>query len=80
MNSGRGIDYKNTCFDYPEITRIHREPTLGAIIELESQIDANTMSVSTYLGGEHHGHLGLVKTPERYANIDLYQHPVNPGI
>ena len=83
MNSGRGIDYKNTCFDYPETNKIHREPTLGAIIELESQIDANAMSVHTSLGGGQHGHLGLVKRPERYADIEdtePYQRPVNPGI
>ena len=83
MNSGRGIDYKNTCFDYPDISRIHGEPTLGAIIKLQSQIDANAMSAHTSLCGGHHGHLGLVKTPERYADIkdtEPYQRPVNPGI
>ena len=36
MNTGRGIDYKGACFDYPEVTKIHGEPTLEAIIELES--------------------------------------------
>ena len=83
MNTGRGIDYKGTCFDYPEITKIHGEPTLGGMIDLEGQIDANAMTVHTSLGGGQHGHLGLTKTQERYAEIEdtePYQRPVNPGI
>ena len=83
MNTGRGIDYKATCFDYPEVTKIYGEPTLGPLIELEGKISANAMSVHTSLGGWRHKHLGLAKRPAAYADIDgtePYERPENPGI
>ena len=69
MNTGRGIDYKNTAFEYPDVIKIHRYPTLGSIIEIETQIKANEMSVHTSLGRGRHGHLGMACNPDTYAEI-----------
>ena len=82
MNSGRGINYRNTFFEYPEVTKTHGEPMLGALLELERKNKANAVSVHTSLGGGLHGHLGLVCKPAVYAGIATtpYVQPGSPGI
>ena len=81
MDNTRGIDYKNTFFEYPDVTKIHGEPTLGALLTLENEIKANAVSVHTNLGGGSHGHLGLVCSPTVYGTISAtaYNRPTNPG-
>jgi hypothetical protein len=39
------------------------------------------MSVSSYVGGGHHGHLGISMTSEEYLTIaaDVFPVPGNPG-
>ena len=37
-------DFKNTHFDYPELSRIVGEPTLGALLTLRNQIKANAQT------------------------------------
>ena len=54
------IDYRSTFFDYPTLTKISGEPTLGALMTLRNELKANAQSVETTLGGGAHGHLGLV--------------------
>eukprot|EP00957_Ditylum_brightwellii_P020172 1521508-Ditylum_brightwellii.AAC.1 len=56
---GNGIDYKNNYFEYPECTKIHREPTTNTLINLQHEIRANTQTVDTILGGGANSHLGL---------------------
>ena len=53
-------DFKNTYFDYPELSRIVGEPTLIALITLCNEIKANAQTVESKLGGGDHGHLGMV--------------------
>ena len=81
MNSGRRINYRNTFFEYLEVTKNHGEPTLGALLKLESKINANEVSVHSSLHGGLHGHLGLVCKPAVYAGIAAtpYVRPGNPG-
>jgi len=62
-------DFKNTHFDYPELSRIVGEPTLGALITLRNQIKANAQRVDSTLGGGAHGHLGLVYSAQNYATV-----------
>ena len=62
-------DFKNTHFDYPELSRIVGEPTLGALITIRNQIKANDQTVDSTLGGGAHGHLGLVYSAQNYATI-----------
>ena len=75
-------DYKNNCFEYPELTKIHGEPTTGTLLTLRNEVKANAQTVNTVLGGGAHGHLGLVCTPAVYATIQgtaPYVRPANPG-
>ena len=63
------IDYRSTFFDYPSLTKITGEPTLGALMTLRNELKANAQSVETTLGGGAHGHLGLVVPPAIYNTI-----------
>ena len=79
--SNKNEDFKNTHFDYPELSRIVGEPTLGALLTLRNQIKANAQTVETTLGGGAHGHLGLVVSAIVYEAIDgtvPYERPQLP--
>ena len=53
------INYKNTHFEHPELTRIHGIPTTADLITLQHEVQANLSTVHTTLGGGYLGHLGL---------------------
>ena len=63
------IDYKNTHFEFPELTRIHGQPTTADLITLKRQVRANASTVHTTLGGGHNGHLGMTCNPAVYATV-----------
>ena len=63
------IDYINNSFVYPTLTQIHGYPTFVTLNKLKKQLKLNARSVSSDLGGGMHGHLGLVLTPEDYAQV-----------
>ena len=69
MSTKADIDYKNTHFELPELTRIHGVPITANLINLPREVRANASTVHTTLGGGHHGHLGLACTPAVYANF-----------
>ena len=75
------IDYVDTNFEFPTLTRIHGEPTYFQLKELKNELKTNASSVTTDLGGGAHEHLGLVLTPAEYAAISAqaYVRPVHPG-
>ena len=75
------IDYVDTYFELPTLTKIHGEPTYFQLKELKNELKSNATSVTTDLGGGGHGHLGLVLTPAEYATISAvaYTRPVHPG-
>ena len=82
MNRGTtGINYKETYFQFKELTKIHGEPTYDTIKTLHDQIKANAASVPSTLGGGNLGHLGLVITPQQYALISNapFDRPPHPG-
>ena len=80
--SSTNIDYANTYFQYPVLTKIHGEPTFESIRTLHNEIKANALSVVSTLGGGAHGHLGLVLSLADYARITIvpYLRPAHPGI
>ena len=78
MSSKSDIDYKNTHFEFPELTRIHGVPTTADLITLQREIRANASTVHTTLGGGHHGHLGLACTPAVYSNVPNSQPYIRP--
>ena len=75
------IDYVDTYFEVPTLTRIHGEPTYFKLKELKNELKSNATSVTTDLGGGANGHLGLVLTPAEYNVVsqDPYVRPVHPG-
>ena len=79
--SKSGIDYKNTHFEFPELTRIHGQPTTACLITLKREVRTNASTVHTVLGGGHTGHLGMTCTPQVYATVPNsapYQRPNAP--
>ncbi len=60
-------NYRETLFEYPDLTGIHGEPTYESLRVIQNQLKANARSIHTTLGGGQHGHLGLVLTPAQYA-------------
>ena len=76
-------DYKNQFFQFPELTKIQDEPETQSLIVIRNEVKANAMTVHTILGGGAYGHLGLVLTPEQYAQVPNsapYEKPEHPGV
>ena len=75
------IDYVDTYFEIPTLTKIHGEPTYFQLKELKNELKANATSVTSDLGGGANGHLGLVLTPAEYTTVSAtaYNRPVHPG-
>ena len=75
------IDYVDTYFEIPTLTKIHGEPTYFQLKELKNELKTNATSVTTDLGGGGHGHLGLVLTPAEYLIVSAtaYNRPPHPG-
>ena len=74
------IDYINTSFEFPTLTKIQGEPTYATLKKIKDELKANATTVPTDLGRAN-GHLGLVLTPAEYANVSAvnYVRPVHPG-
>ena len=77
----QAIDYANTCFEFPQLDKIHGAPTFESLSRLKRQLKANAQSVASDLGGGAHGHLGLVLSPAEYRSVSAtpYQMPPLPG-
>ena len=72
----------DTYFQHKLLTKIHGAPSYDSLQNLLIELKANAGSVPTTLGGGHHGHLGLIVSPERYATLAHtipWVNPVNPG-
>ena len=63
------IDYASSYFKYKNLTPIRGEPAHKSLKRLKMELQANTSSVETDLGGGNHGYLGLVLTDKEYATI-----------
>jgi len=75
-------NYRETTFEYADLTPIHGEPTYKSLTVLFNQLKANARSVRSSLGGGQHGYLGLVLSPAIYNTIapnTPFQYPVHPG-
>ena len=60
-------NYRDTAFEYPDLTVITGEPTYESLTVLLNQLKANARSVQTSLGGGQNGYLGLLLSPEQCA-------------
>eukprot|EP00957_Ditylum_brightwellii_P011572 874674-Ditylum_brightwellii.AAC.1 len=82
MTTNQDIDYKNNCFEYLELSKFHDEPTTSALLILCNEVQSNTQSINTILGGGANGHLGLICNASMYFSIPgmtPYFYPTNPG-
>ena len=73
-------NYRETTFEYADLMPIHGEPNYNSLTIILNQLKANARSVQTFLGGGHHGYLGLLLSPAQYATIapnTPFQYPVH---
>ena len=77
------INYRETFFPNPDLTRIIGIPTYETLRTLNIELKTNAQSVHSNLGGGNLGHLGLILTPTQYALISPLPYirpPVHPGV
>jgi hypothetical protein len=60
------VNYRESYFQYPTLTKINGDPTYTSLAKLERECKANGKSVSTTLGGGLQGHLALVCSTAAY--------------
>jgi hypothetical protein len=79
--SGSHINYRESYFQHPSLTKISGDPTYASLAKLEKECKANGKSVNSTLGGGLQGHLGLVSSTVAYARVspgDPFIRPVLP--
>jgi hypothetical protein len=81
MTASSGINYRETYFEYPELTKIHGEPNSESLFTLRNELKANAQSVHSNLSDGAHGHLALVLTDAQYLLLTnvAFVIPVHPG-
>ena len=63
------VNYAASYFKYKTPTPIQGTPTNKSLKRLKQELQANTSSVESDLGGGDHGYLGLVLTDVEYATV-----------
>jgi hypothetical protein len=68
-------------FPHSSLPKVTVEPTFEDLKLFRWLLNTNAMSVSSYVGGGCHGHLGIIMTNEEYFAIaaDVFPVPNNPG-
>jgi hypothetical protein len=68
-------------FPHSSLPKVTGEPTFEDLKVIMRLLNTNAMSVSSYVGGGSHGHLGIIMTNEEYFAIaaDVFPLPDNPG-
>jgi hypothetical protein len=68
-------------FPHSSLPKVTEEPTFEALKVIWLLLNTNAISVSSYVGGGRHGHLGIIMTSEEYFSIaaDVFPVPDNPG-
>ena len=81
MTTNTNIDYIATNFRHAALTKIVGTPNYDTLKVIKEELMENAGSVPCDLGGGNNGHLGLVLTPQEYANVSAtaYTRPVHPG-
>ena len=76
------VNYHETIFEHPNLTKIIGIPTYDALHLLHNEIKSNAISVHSNIGGVQHGYLGLVVSPTACALLSNspFVPPINPGI
>ena len=63
MTSTYSVNYQDSYFEHPFLTKIRGEPTYETLHHLKNELKANESSVPTTLGGSNHGYLGMIIMP-----------------
>jgi hypothetical protein len=68
-------------FPHSSLPKVTGEPTCDDLKVIWRLPNTNAMSVSSYVGGGRHGHLGIIMTNEEYFAIaaNVFPVPENPG-
>jgi hypothetical protein len=68
-------------FPHSSLPKVTGEPTFEDLKVIRRLLNTNAMSVSSYVGGGRHGHLGIILMNEEYFAIttDVFPVPDNPG-
>jgi hypothetical protein len=76
-----GINYRETYFEFPELTKVRGEPTSESLFKLRNELKANAKSVYSNLSDGDHGHLALVLSDAQYALLTAvpFIRPIFPG-
>ena len=69
MTTTATVDYKNSVFEYPTLTKITTRPTYSSLKQIKDELKANAGKVQCELGGGANGHLGLVLSDPEYALV-----------
>jgi hypothetical protein len=62
-----GINYRETYFEFPELSKVRGEPTSESLFMLRDELKANAKSVYSNLSDGDHGHLALVLSDAQHA-------------
>jgi hypothetical protein len=66
-------------FLHSSLLKVTREPTFEDLKMIRRLLNTYAMSVTSYEGGGHHGHLGIIMTNEEYfaVAVDVFPVPKN---
>jgi hypothetical protein len=64
------------------VTKIHGQPSDHDINTLEKELVSIAASIPSGLGGENHGHKGIIVEPAKYLTMAgvAFTNPIHPGI
>jgi hypothetical protein len=68
-------------FPHSSLQKVTGEPTFEDLKAIRRLLNTNAMSVASYKGGGHHGHLRIIMTNEEYfaVAVDVLPVPNNRG-
>jgi hypothetical protein len=68
-------------FPHSSLPRVTGEPTFEDLKVIRRLLNTHAMSISSYIGGGRHRHLGIIMTNEEYIAItaNVFPVPNNPG-
>ena len=82
MTTTANVDYINSIFEFPVLTKVTSRPTYATLKTIKNELKANAGKVQCELGGGNNGHLGLVLSDPEYALVNPtvpYVRPAHPG-
>jgi hypothetical protein len=76
-----GINCRETCFEFPELTKVRGEPTSESLFKLRNELKANAKSVYSNLSDGDHGHLAFVLSDAQHPLLTAppFIRPIFPG-